>query len=134
MKNRIIFTTSLLCLSLAACSKQTQGKSDFFIQQNSISEYSISGLIEDLDSLPNQINGCVVSHHEATDEILVQCSKKGFNYTNEQVISAISGAPGFSNTEQFGQYNFKWKTGAASCSIAIEEDNDIFELWCGKGT
>tara|TARA_B100000700_G_scaffold249340_1_gene279579 strand:+ start:20 stop:193 length:174 start_codon:yes stop_codon:yes gene_type:complete len=48
--------------------------------------------------------------------------------------SALSGALGFSSTEQFGQYNFRWKTGAASCSIAIEEDNDIFELWCGKGT
>jgi outer membrane biogenesis lipoprotein LolB len=134
MKNRIIFTTSLLCLSLAACSKQAQMKTNFFIQQNSISEFTIPELLEDLDSLPKQINGCDVSHHKATDELFVQCSKKGFNYTNKQVSSALSGALGFSSTEQFGQYNFRWKTGAASCSIAIEEDNDIFELWCGKGT
>ena len=88
MKNRIIFTTSLLCLSLAACSKQAQMKTNFFIQQNSISEFTIPELLEDLDSLPNQINGCDVSHHKATDELFVQCSKKGFNYTNKQVSSA----------------------------------------------
>ena len=76
MKNRIIFTTSLLCLSLAACSKQAQMKTNFFIQQNSISEFTIPELLEDLDSLPNQINGCDVSHHKATDELFVQCSKK----------------------------------------------------------
>ena len=108
MKNRFIFTTSLMCLYLAACSKQSQMKADFLIQKNSVFEYSISELIEDLDSFQNQINGCDVSHHEATDELLVQCSKKGFNYTNKQVILALSEAPGFDEREQFGQYNSKW--------------------------
>ena len=32
-----------------------------------------------------------------------------------------------------GQYNFRWKTGAASCSIAIEEDNDITGEEQGSG-
>ena len=134
MKNKITLITTLLCLSLAACSKQDQVKTDFFVQQDSISGYNISELLESLDTLPSQISGCDASLHESTNELLVQCSKKGFNYTNEQVRSTLSGAPGFSVSDEFGQYNFKWKSGIASCSIAIEENNDIFELWCGKGS
>ncbi|MEP1447680.1 MAG: hypothetical protein ABJK37_16365 [Paraglaciecola sp.] len=132
MKNKVLLVTSLLSLCIVACSKQAQVKTEFFIQQDNVSGYNLSELVESLDSLPNQINGCDAIRHE--NELLLQCSKKGYNYTNKQVLNSLSDAPAFSSKEEFGQYNFKWKSGTASCSIAIDEINDIFELWCSKIT
>ena len=120
-----------------ACEKQLNQKkerSSFFIDQDAVSGTAFTELVNSLDFLPEQINGCEARHHKPTDEFLLQCSKKQFYYTNKQVRDALSESTGFYFTEQFGQFTYKWKSENISCSIAIEEENDIFELWCDKGT
>lgn len=126
-----------ICLSVIACEKQVDSgeeSSTFFITQDTVSGINFSNLVNSLDSLPDEINGCKAIHKKPTNELLLQCSKKGFNYTNKQVRDALSGSSSFSFDEEFGQFNYKWKSHGISCSIAIEEEHDIFELWCGKGT
>ena len=126
-----------ICLSIIACEKQVNSGEEsttFFITQDTVSGIAFSKLVNSLESLPKEINGCKATHQKPTNQLLLQCSKKGFNYTNKQVRDALSGSSSFSFDEEFGQFNYKWKSNGISCLIAIEEENDIFELWCGKGT
>lgn len=125
----------LICLSLIACEKQSGSitePSNFFITENTVSGIALSELVNSVDSLPKQINGC--DPVSMSGDFLLQCSKKGFNYKNRQVEDALSNITSLNVNEEFGQSIYKWKSENISCHIAIEEDSDIFELWCGHGT
>tara|TARA_Y100000780_G_scaffold224581_1_gene236115 strand:+ start:405 stop:905 length:501 start_codon:yes stop_codon:yes gene_type:complete len=136
MINLLKITTAIsICLSLIACEKQSGSitePSNFFITESTVSGIALSELVNSLDSLPKQINGC--DPVNMSGDFLLQCSKKGLNYTNKQVEDALSNTTTLNVNEEFGQFIYKWKSENISCHIAIEEDNDIFELWCGHVT
>ena len=130
-----ITTAISICLSLMACEKQSgpiTEPSNFFISENTVSGIALSELVNSLDSLPKQINGC--DPVNVSGDFLLQCSKKGFNYTNKQVHDALSNSTSLKINEEFGQFTYRWNSENISCHIAIEEENDIFELWCSHGT
>ncbi len=106
----------------------------FFISSESVSGIPISDLVSSLENLPNQVGGCDAVYQKPTNELLIQCSKRGFNYTNGQVEAALSQDVDLKVAEIHGQLIYKWSVNDINCSIAIEEENDIFELWCGRGT
>ncbi|EOB6680371.1 hypothetical protein ACHELU_004390 [Vibrio vulnificus] len=106
----------------------------FFISSESVSGIPISDLVSSLENLPNQVGGCDAVYQKPTNELLIQCSKRGFNYTNGQVEAALSQDVDLKVAEIHGQLIYKWSVDDINCSIAIEEENDIFELWCGRGT
>ncbi len=106
----------------------------FFISSESVSGIPISDLVSSLENLPNQVGGCDAVYQKPTNELLIQCSKRGFNYTNGQVEAALSQDVDLKVAEMHGQLIYKWSVNDINCSIAIEEENGIFELWCGRGT
>ncbi|ENM5895778.1 hypothetical protein M2G39_21110 [Vibrio vulnificus] len=126
-----------IAVLVAGCDKRVESvgePTEFFISSETVSGIPISNLLSSLESLPDQLGGCDATHYKPTNELLIQCFKQGFNYKNSQVEAALSSDVDLRVVEMHGQFIYKWSVSDINCSIAIEEENDMLELWCGRDT